>query len=364
MTGSASGGGGGAVCDPAAEHSSDPHNCGACGHDCLGAACSAGVCQPVAIWTGNAAPPLFVDDTYVYWMRIQGMGEHDCSAFTVVRAPKHSGALSTAPEQVLDEGAADVAVRDGYVNYGTRRCGLADGSFKRFPSDFVGIPPITTLGSWQYGGAGLAAGAGELYVVVLKALGDPPPVDIVALPLAGGVPTTLASPTDGSRIVTDDTNLYWGSLNRDTITAMPLAGGAPFVMVSNQDLGVGAVTLGLVDAGSLYYADSSGFTGKLHRLNVGDSGNGEVLYAPPGGFVQIIPSVGGLDIATSGADVCFQVTASTESIVCVPKAGGAAREIVPGVQGMEIETLAADDAAIYWIESPGTTRGTVYRVAK
>ena len=33
---------------------SDTHNCGRCGHDCLGGACTASVCQPVAIVPGSA----------------------------------------------------------------------------------------------------------------------------------------------------------------------------------------------------------------------------------------------------------------------------------------------------------------------
>jgi hypothetical protein len=45
----------------------DPRNCGACGHDCLGGACLAGVCQAKTIVTSTAPLGLVADATYVYW---------------------------------------------------------------------------------------------------------------------------------------------------------------------------------------------------------------------------------------------------------------------------------------------------------
>jgi len=59
---------------------SDPANCGACGHGCLGAACSSGVCQPIRLADrhGTSAPllsgndrgttaPLLLDEGGVLW---------------------------------------------------------------------------------------------------------------------------------------------------------------------------------------------------------------------------------------------------------------------------------------------------------
>jgi hypothetical protein len=72
--------------------SSDPMNCGTCGHSCLGGACTSGVCQPVvlasgqgdSIWqvpwypymngNGDLDGPdrLAVDATDVYWLNLRG----------------------------------------------------------------------------------------------------------------------------------------------------------------------------------------------------------------------------------------------------------------------------------------------------
>jgi hypothetical protein len=47
---------------------SDTHNCGACGHDCLGGACSAGMCQPVTLASVGPVADLTTDGTTVYWV--------------------------------------------------------------------------------------------------------------------------------------------------------------------------------------------------------------------------------------------------------------------------------------------------------
>ena len=99
----ASGGGGAAPCVPSGDHASDPKNCGACGHDCLGGACTAGQCRPVAIWTGRADPPLYVDAEYVYWALYKPTGEHECRKASLVRAPKSSPPLTGAPEVIAAE---------------------------------------------------------------------------------------------------------------------------------------------------------------------------------------------------------------------------------------------------------------------
>ena len=52
---------------------SDPHNCGACGHDCLGGTCMLGVCQPMVLATSNdQVGGIAVDAANVYFSRISG----------------------------------------------------------------------------------------------------------------------------------------------------------------------------------------------------------------------------------------------------------------------------------------------------
>jgi hypothetical protein len=53
--------------DSCVDTTSDGKNCGACGHDCLGGACTAGQCQPIGLaqYTGNLTT-IFVGAQYVY----------------------------------------------------------------------------------------------------------------------------------------------------------------------------------------------------------------------------------------------------------------------------------------------------------
>lgn len=58
----------GPTCD--ADLTTDPKNCGGCGHDCLGGACVAAKCQPIVLLDGAQYKPtgLAVDDTSVFVM--------------------------------------------------------------------------------------------------------------------------------------------------------------------------------------------------------------------------------------------------------------------------------------------------------
>lgn len=73
---------------------SDSRNCGACGHDCFDAACSAGMCATQEVVPGVQEPrALAVDETHVYWTTAGG---------EVRRAPKEGG-----PADVIASGQGD-----------------------------------------------------------------------------------------------------------------------------------------------------------------------------------------------------------------------------------------------------------------
>lgn len=115
----------------------DAKNCGACGHDCYGASCSAGMCatQPIA---EHIAEPraLAVDDTYVYWTSAAG---------TVLRAPKDGGAVETiASDQDEPEALAIDGKHVFWLNAG-------DGSVMRGKKDGKGaLKAIFEAGSGSF----------------------------------------------------------------------------------------------------------------------------------------------------------------------------------------------------------------------
>ncbi|HMG20526.1 MAG TPA: hypothetical protein VK607_04385, partial [Kofleriaceae bacterium] len=61
------------ACASHVDTTSDPDNCGSCGHSCGGGACVASTCRPVALAVGQANPhALAVDATSVYWTTADG----------------------------------------------------------------------------------------------------------------------------------------------------------------------------------------------------------------------------------------------------------------------------------------------------
>ena len=79
----------------------DSHNCGSCGHDCLGGACASGVCQPMVIAASQTAVwGIAVDADNVYFSRTFG------SIRGIARQPLAGGApitiYSSAVTQIFD----------------------------------------------------------------------------------------------------------------------------------------------------------------------------------------------------------------------------------------------------------------------
>ena len=93
-----------------ADLTGDRKNCGACGHDCMAGACTAGKCQPFVLATGQTTPSsLVVDKDVAYWTTGDG---------TVQSCPL-SGCNNTSKKITqIDAGnpaPAGLAVRDGTV---------------------------------------------------------------------------------------------------------------------------------------------------------------------------------------------------------------------------------------------------------
>jgi hypothetical protein len=92
-------------------------NCGACGHDCQGGACVAGVCQPVLL-TGDESFPntIATDGVEVYWANNTNVDYGVPPASIVVRSmPTTGGAPKTL--QIIEPGYPTSLHRDGQYLY-------------------------------------------------------------------------------------------------------------------------------------------------------------------------------------------------------------------------------------------------------
>jgi hypothetical protein len=141
------------TCDDACVRiDSDSRNCGACGHDCFGAACGAGMCETEEIVTGIEEPrALTVDETHVYWTSADG---------TVRRALKAGGT-----NQVLASGQADPHAISVEVNH-LFWVNHADSTVMRLKKDGTGNDAARAVFEGQLDDdlRGLALGKSNVYV--------------------------------------------------------------------------------------------------------------------------------------------------------------------------------------------------------
>jgi hypothetical protein len=88
---------------------SDRENCGACGHSCLGAECSAGVCQP-QLFIGNRSTFVNISEVYglvVLGDTLYGTNWYVTGSGVVWRVPAKTGG---DPQFIVPDGLADLSV--------------------------------------------------------------------------------------------------------------------------------------------------------------------------------------------------------------------------------------------------------------
>jgi hypothetical protein len=103
------------VCDAALD--ADPHNCGWCGHDCLGSTCSGGSCAQQVVFT-DYATSMATDGPVLYYTAGAGIWTYDVSAgarqiVTSQNAPLHITVHPPYVYWVTADGLIHRALEDG-----------------------------------------------------------------------------------------------------------------------------------------------------------------------------------------------------------------------------------------------------------
>lgn len=313
------------ACANGTDKTSDSENCGACGRSCVGGACVASACHPVALAIGQNNPGgLAVDAVNVYWTTTDG---------NVVKVPIDGGNTTVlASGQKSPRGVAVDALNVYWVN------AVTPGQVMSVP--IAGGTP-TVLADMQRRPVNLVVNNGVIYWT------NSSNGTIMSVPASGGTVVQLAANQGSAVAIAIEANtLYWSSIGLGVIRSLPLIeGGTITTIASDQD----AVALSVLGT-TVYWA------------NVELTDDGSTVFKLPasnGAPVDLATSSAPVAVVTDGVNV-YWTDETSNTIQKVSVRGGAA-EVIATDQPTPSE-IAIDGANIYWIDD--VTNGTIMKLAK
>lgn len=326
--------------------SSDPQNCGRCGHACE-VGCAQGVCTPTLLAGGLGAPHgILVDGTNLYVANHGGINVQVMSAIDGTGL-KNLASSQVYPDRLTSDGNNLYWSNDsdpvGSVNYVALGGGQSYVAARDLPLPYGvvthgGYLFITTTDTVNNSGGGCPTDAWTSAV-----LRCPNPGCYVAACATSGGPTVLASQqATPTGITVDATNVYWANSTGGTVMFCPQpdCAGGPQVFAQ----GLGKPWEVASDGSAVYFTDRS--AGKLYACATTGCGGAPGVMAT------------GLDdpllVTVQGGAVYF-----TEYAGGVAGKGKVSRCAIPGCTGGP-EVLAiglnapyavtADATYVYWSE--------------
>lgn len=305
----------------------DPNNCNACGHGCLGGACSASACQPLVLGalTLAGASEVILDSTYAFFR----------SRSAVYRINKSTRALQFVWQEPTPVDATSLAT-DGTNLY----AGTVEGKVYRFAKDGGNSIVFYDSGTTLEPITAIAAGGGFVYF-------QNGYKDVGSVRLNGtGFTSTPIYSSNSNAIVADASDGYYAGYYNNTNGIYSFSGAgvaAPFTPTP-QSLAM--------DANYFYWTSlqSGGTPGRVGRM--ARDGSGAITLAS-------FPSTSPTRVAVDSTDVYFTIAGSSGSIGRVPSAGGTSVTVASGQANPS--SVAVDTMAIYWTNYDS---GAVMRLAK
>jgi hypothetical protein len=334
------------ACTPDA--SSDPNNCGACGHSCQGGACTAGVCGPVTLAVTHGSLGIALDSVYVYW------ADSTAGAINKVgKALTHSGTPSAVVSGTAAQGVQGIATDTTYIYWTNKAAGQVH---RALPTGAA----LTTLATGQQNPDWIASNGS--IVAWTNQTGNQ--VMALAFNSDGGVaPTQLnlvnENGTTPAGIAIDSVAVYYATKNVGGGLAefVPLDGGAV------AELGTGTYIGIAQDTNNVYWTGGAG-NPIVYQISKSGALGSEISIASGSLICPLAIASDGtnvyfLDQGTSG---CAGSGSATGALYRVPVGNGGTLP-APLVSGLnDPQGLALDGATVYWVT--GGTPGAVMKLAK
>lgn len=173
---------------------------------------------------------------------------------------------------------------------------------------------------------------------------------VVAIPLAGGAPLSLA-PGQGlpTSLALEDGRLYWTNFTEGTVRSVPVAGGTSTVLVSGQSYPQFVAVAGA----DVYWVNSPGYPDAVSVVPR-DESEPSVLYSTSNGISSIAADASGAYF-TVGAD-----PGSPETGMLV-HASPSGDEIVTLAEGQASPRgVALRDGQVYWVTGEQLSEQTLF----
>jgi hypothetical protein len=327
----------GAACS-GADLQTDAKNCGACGHDCLGATCNGGLCAPALVVTGlDQAGVITVDGNDLFLLKSGTTGPDGF----IWQAPKTGGAAIALVSNFVYPASLAVSPTDVFFP----ALGAHMNKVPRSGGPITQLPP--TLGANPF-----QLAIDSTYVYWMSGGG---PETINRMALDGSGPTPIVTQDAIQAFAIDGAYVYFATGPRGgtgTITRVPVGTGAPLDL-GKTSVGTSAVPTLDVRPTAVVWSDSNPVAIRA--------------VSPSGGPTRTL-AVGGdpvTQLVFDGTTIYFLAynhTAQTGLIGRVALAGGPVTPLT-GASTIPI-AMAVDDAYVYWIEYVSGKITAVSRVAK
>lgn len=333
----------------AADTTSDPANCGQCGHDCMGGGCKSSSCQPTALTpdpANGAESYLAVDKGYMYYTyngQVLRCRRESCT--TPEDLSGNAWRLALGPGDVLVWGQGRTFDSDGGV--------YSDGSIWTSARDGSGKHAVLATGVGNF--ATIAASATTVYWVERGSSLAPDFAHetIFSCPLTGCTSPTvvIANQLGTSSLALDATSLYWNFVD---LAALGQPGGIRKCAVGPTCSDAIVTNLGNPDY--LVASGSELFFGSLVDDVYKNEGVVAKVRTDGVGFVRLAHTKYPEGVGVDSTNV-YWADLTIGTVSSVPLDGGAATPVATG-QGQP-EWVVADDKAIYW-----TTLTGIMKLAK